>query len=61
MESHKREGVAPARVAHWLEHCPVTKRLQVQFLVRAHAQVAGLILVWEQARATLVWMCMEGR
>ena len=27
----------------WLEHHPVTKMLQVRFLVRAHAWVAGLI------------------
>ena len=27
----------------WLEHHPVTKRSQVRFPVRAHAQVAGLI------------------
>ena len=28
---------ALARVAQWLEHCPVTERLWVQFPVRAHA------------------------
>ena len=27
----------------WLEHRPVTKGLQVQFLVRAHTWVMGLI------------------
>ena len=27
----------------WLEHCPMTKGLQVLFLVRAHVWMAGLI------------------
>ena len=27
----------------WLEHCTCTERLQVQFLIRTHTQVVGLI------------------
>ena len=35
---------ALARWLSWLERCPHTRGLQVQSIVRAHTQVAGLVL-----------------
>ena len=34
----------------WLEHLSITKRLQVQFPVRAHTQVVGLSPSWHMCK-----------
>ena len=44
--------IALAGVAQWLEYRPVTERLQIGFLVRAHAYVVGSSLVWVHTEAT---------
>lgn len=50
--NHKISFLAPASVAQWMEHCPVTKRSWVWFPGRAHNWVAGLSLVQAEACVT---------
>ena len=48
LELRKKKARVLAGVTQCIECWPVTKKLQVQFPVRAHAGVAGQ--VWEQVR-----------